>query len=171
MTNQLNDDDDFKDTSDAINTTATRQALIINESADLDSWTGPKKAKINWDKVEVAMSFGADLKTCAMFGGVHWNTLERRILARYGEGFKEVRSAFLADKKMLALTKLWEKVAKGDTKSILFANRAFNGITDRRRDNEEDDEATDFEFKVAYNLDEHPDAVEAEFKEVNHDED
>lgn len=137
-----------------------------DEEQEPQNKTGRKPVPINWDKVETAMAIGMDLKSCAMFGGVHWNTLERRVIDRYGEGFREVRAAFMTDRKAFALGALWKKVGQGDTKAILFANRVFNGLNDRPKEVEEDDSGEASTFRVAYNLDTPPEAIEAQFRET-----
>lgn len=141
--------------------------IILNKDEEEESSpikTGRKPHPINWDKVEAAMTLGGDLKICAMMGGVHWNTLERRILERYGEGFKEVRSAFMTDRKAMALKALWNQVAKGNWRAIKFANQAFNNLTDRVRDMDDDAEGGESAtFRLAYNLNEPP-PIDAEFE-------
>ena len=151
--------------------TASKQAILAKDDEDQEpvNRTGRKPHPINWDKVETAMAIGCDLKTCAMFGGVHWNTLERRVIARYGEGFREVRAAFMTDRKAFALGALWKKVGQGDTKAILFANRVFNGLNDRPKDVEEDDSGEASTFRVAYNLDQPPEVIEAQFRETTNE--
>lgn len=148
--------------------TASREQILAKDDEEQEpiNKTGRKPVPINWDKVETAMALGCDLKTCAAFGGCHWNTLERRVIERYGEGFREVRQTFLADRKALALGKLWEKVRQGDSKMIQFANRVFNGLNDRPKETEEDDSGESSTFRVAYNLDTPPDVYEAQFREV-----
>ena len=149
-------------------TTAQLQSFLNKDDEDREPQDriGRKPVPINWDKVETAMALGCDLKSCAMFGGVHWNTLERRIIERYGEGFREVRASFLTDFKVSALVALRKKVKEGDTKAILFANRALNGMNDRPKDAEEDDSGEMSTFRVAYNLDTPPEVIEAQFKEL-----
>lgn len=144
------------------NTTASLTS-ITNKDEDDNTSLIPRK-EINWDKVETAMALGADLKMCAMFGGVHWNTLERRIVARYGENFREVRAAFMTDRKALALQKLWALVQKGDVRAVLFANRVFNGLNDKPKDLDDEDDSGSI-FTLAYNLDEPP-PIEAESRVV-----
>ena len=165
------DNPDFKDTPKGLDLTTSRSTIVTKDEEDFQpaEKTGRPRAPINWDRVEMAMSIGGDLKMCAMYGGVHWNTLERRIKARYGEGFKEVRSAFLTDRKAMALTKAWKAVERGDWKAVEWANRVFNGLNPRAMDKKEEDDADDFEFNVNYSLDKHPDVVEAEFRESQHD--
>lgn len=159
---------DYQDTPTGLDLTASRRAIVNQDDQDREPLErlGRKPHPINWDKVETAMSFGADLKMCAMYGGVHWNTLERRVLSRYGEGFKEVRAAFMTDRKAFALNQLWKLVGKGDRHAVLYANRVFNGLNDRPTKGREEDEdlREDFTFEVNYNLEKHPDVIEAEFK-------
>lgn len=136
---------------------------IRNQDSEESSSLIPRK-EINWDKVETCMAMGGDLKMCAMFGGVHWNTLERRIYDRYGENFREVRAAFMTDRKAMALKALWNQVAKGNTRAIIFVNRAINGLNDRPKDMDEDNDDGG-SFQLAY-PDEPPPAIEADFHEV-----
>jgi hypothetical protein len=139
--------------------------FILNRDVDDQSpqgKRGPKHIDINWEKVEAYMSIGMDLKSCAMAGGCHWNTLERRIQEKYGENFREVRAAFLTDRKALALKKMWDKVNQGDSDMIKFANRVFNGLNDRPKEMDDDNDEGST-FTLAYNLDEPP-PIEAEFK-------
>lgn len=147
--------------------TASVDSILRKDEDDnnLPVKTGRKPADINWDRVETCMAMGGDLKMCAMFGGVHWNTLERRILERYGENFREVRAAFMTDRKAMALKALWNQVAKGNTRAIIFVNRAINGLNDRPKEMDEDNDDGGT-FKLAYNLDEPP-PIEADFHEVS----
>lgn len=147
--------------------TASRDSILNKDEQEqnLPVKTGRKPADINWEAVERGMAMGCDLKMCAMLGGVHWNTLERRIVDRYGENFREVRNAMLTDRKMMALKALWNQVAKGNWRAIRFANVAFNGLSDRPKDDMDDDDKDGGSFKLSYNLDEPP-PLEAEFKTV-----
>ncbi len=124
----------------------------------------PRK-EINWDKVETAMAFGGSLMECAAEGGVHYNTLERRVLERYGENFRVVRDAMLTARKLMARKQLFNLVAKGNVRATLFANRALNKMNDRLREDEDDDRDEAPSFRLSYNLDEKP-PVDAEFSEV-----
>lgn len=161
-----------EDHPDAIDTsgealTPNRKALIVRDDEETQERLGRKLVPIDWARVETAMSFGADLRTCAAFGGCHWNTLERRVKDRYGANFKEVRDYFMADKKALALTQAWKAVQRGEWKAIEWANKIFNGLgkaTKTGGEGEDDGGQDDFTFNLNYSLDEHPDAIEAEFK-------
>jgi hypothetical protein len=146
-------------------TLATASLEAISTREDENGSTFVPRKIIDWNKVEAGMMVGADLKTCAMLGGVHWNTLERRIHERYGEGFREVRAAFLTDRKLMALKAMWNQVAKGNWRAVRFANVVFNGLNDRPKEIDDDDHADAGTFKLAYNLDEEPPkSVEAEFE-------
>lgn len=142
---------------------AHTKALLQIDSEDDGKMETRPRAEINWDKVETAMSLGASLMECASYGGVHYNTLERRVQERYGELFRVVREAMMTDRRMMARKQLWNLVAKGNVRATLFVNRAINKINDRLREDEEDDEQDTATFRLAYNLDEPP-AVNAEFQ-------
>lgn len=145
--------------------TASVTSILNKDSEEAGDVQSVKnhRVDINWDKVETAMALGADLKMCAMFGGCHWNTLERRVLERYGDGFREVRSAFMTDRKAMALKQLWNLVSKGNVRATLFVNRAINGLNDRPKDNDDDESGESSTFRLAYNLDDEPPTYEADF--------
>lgn len=172
----MDDNNDNQEPNDLVPSghglTASLQAIRSKDHKDQEgkNLVGRPQHHINWDKVETAMSLGVGLKGCAMYGGVHWNTLERRCIERYGEGFKEVRDAFLTDMKALASDALKKKIKQGDTKAILFANRVFNNMDDRVKRDDEDDKGNAKVFKMAYNLDKTPDEIEAEFRVREDDE-
>ena len=132
---------------------------------------GPKTMKyhvveINWANVEAYMSIGMDLKSCARAGGCHWNTLERRIVEKYGDNFRDVRAFMMSDRKAKAMKKMWDKVDEGDADMIKFVNRAFNGVTDKPKEMDEDNDDGGT-FTLAY--DNSPPPIDAEFTEVEDD--
>lgn len=125
------------------------------------------KVEINWDRVEGMMAAAGDLKMCAAAAGVHWNTLERRILERYGENFREVRQYYMTDVKALALKQLRNLVAKGNVRATIFMNKAWNNMNDRPKEMGDDDDDQDASvFKLAYDPHEPP-PIEAEYKDLN----
>lgn len=109
----------------------------------------PRK-EINWDKVETAMMFGASLNECAAVGGVHYNTLERRILERYGDTFRVVRDAMMSDQKIALRQRLYKAAKNGSVPALIFLNRAVNKMNDRLREGDEDDDGDSTTFHLAY---------------------
>lgn len=151
--------------------TASLEGVLNKDQEDnLPNIGGRPQAEINWDKVETCMAMGGDLKMCAAFGGVHWNTLERRIMERYKEGFKDVRQYFMTDRKALALKQIMNLVAKGNVRATIFINKAWNGMSDRPKDMGDDDESGEGDtFKLAYDPHEKP-PVDAEYHQVANEE-
>lgn len=142
--------------------TATVEGLLNKDPEDSSvNMGGRPKTNINWDKVETCMAMGGDLKMCAAFGGVHWNTLERRILERYGEGFRDVRQYFMTDRKAVALKQIMNLVAKGNVQATIFINKAWNNMNDRPKEMGEDEEEAST-FKLAYDPHEPP-PIDAEY--------
>ena len=138
---------------------------LLEKDPEGDSADFIPRKEINWDKVETAMAFGGSLMECAAEGGVHYNTLERRVLERYGENFRVVRDAMLTNRKMMARKQLFNLVAKGNVRATLFANRALNKLNDRLREDEDDDRDEAPSFRLSYSLDDKP-PVDADFTEI-----
>lgn len=127
------------------------------------------RAEINWDKVETAMELGCSLKECAEFGGVHWNTLERRILVRYGDGFREVREFYMGPRRRNIRAQFFNLVAKGNVRAVLAGMRALNGFNDRPKGDQDDDDDNDTSvFKLAYDPHEPP-PIDAEYKPLENE--
>lgn len=125
---------------------------------------GRPQAPINWDRVEAYMEMGGDLTMCAYAGGVSPRTLERRIIERYGVGFKEVRQAAMTDRKAIALKALMNLVVKGNARATIFINKAWNNMSDRPKSMGDDDENEDGStFKIAFDPHQPP-PVDAEFE-------
>lgn len=111
---------------------------------------GRPEVKIDWSKVEMALSLGASKEITAGYIDVKEKTLEDKIRKKFGYGFRELRDRKMSSTRLKLIQKALSKAFDGDNTMLIFCLKNLCGWADKVEHGFDKDEKA---IVLKYNLD------------------
>lgn len=108
------------------------------------------RIKLDWEKLDSCLFFGATAVECEELTGVSFDTIKRRIKAKFKMGFAEYRDKKMSKAKQNLRRKQYETAMGGNVTMQIWLGKQWLGQSDKI---EKDVTTGGKPFKLAYNLD------------------